>query len=151
VRIAQDQAPFTLDDLFVALPSRKALRKLVLIRYAGRVCPAVVLDVGPWFPYRAAQFPDQGDDDAYVFHGEPPRAEQWKGHKRRGDPRQLPINGAGIDLGDGVIQVLGGAPLDWGLRRVAWRFAEEVEDEGLENNRDGPAGRAAPVAEDRRP
>jgi hypothetical protein len=81
------------------------------------VCP--VLDVGPWFPYR-----DYSDDDAYVFGDERPRAEKMRGEVREGDVRQYRVNGAGIDLSDAVIEALGFAPEEWGLREIEWEFVE---------------------------
>jgi hypothetical protein len=38
----------TPDDHFVALPSRKALNKTVIISYRGKSLTAPVLDIGPW-------------------------------------------------------------------------------------------------------
>ncbi len=86
---------------FVALPSVKALRKVVrLYRMSenGRIlnsCTAMVLDVGPHYT----------DDDGYVFEGDRPRAESQPGG-----------NGAGIDLGEYVWNALGmqdNGPISW--------------------------------------
>src|SRR5438105_12271229 len=38
----------TADDHFVALPSRKALGKNVVVTYRGKSITAPVLDIGPW-------------------------------------------------------------------------------------------------------
>ena len=38
----------TADDHFVALPSRKALNKSVIVSYRGKSVTATVLDIGPW-------------------------------------------------------------------------------------------------------
>ncbi len=38
----------TPDDHFVALPSRKALNKSVIVSYHGKSVTAPVLDIGPW-------------------------------------------------------------------------------------------------------
>ena len=112
------------DSLFVALPSRKALWKTVCVSFS-RLTPhasrlsviAPVLDVGPWFPFK--NYPD---DDQYVFGPAIPRAVEMRGQIRDGDGMKYPINSAGIDLSDRVIQVLGFLPEQWGLREVEWEF-----------------------------
>src|SRR4051812_39946185 len=38
----------TPNDHFVALPSRKALNKNVIVSYKGKTVTAPVLDIGPW-------------------------------------------------------------------------------------------------------
>lgn len=53
----------------IALPSVKALKSWVIIRYNGRKTAAQCVDVGPWCI----------DDHAYVFEGKRPRAEQYQG------------------------------------------------------------------------
>lgn len=112
------------NSLFCALPSRRALWRTVRIvrrpnatTLRSVVCP--VLDVGPWFPFR-----EYGDDDAYVFGDQRPRAESMRGMPRAGDPRALAINGAAIDLSDAAIEALGFRPEEWGLREVEWEFVE---------------------------
>lgn len=78
---------------FVALPSVRALHRHVKLTNPanGRIAYAQVLDVGPW----------NIDDDAYVFSGQRPQAENGK------DTRGRPTNGAGIDLGESVWHSLG--------------------------------------------
>lgn len=119
VVIDSDDIPFTLDDLFVALPSRGALGRWVRILYRERSLTVPVLDLGPFFPYR--KYPS---DDAYVFGSERPLAEKMRGQVRDGDTKKLNINGAGIDLSDGVILALGVSPEKWGLREVTWEFLD---------------------------
>jgi hypothetical protein len=112
------------DSLFVALPARRALWRTVRVvrrptatSARSVICP--VLDLGPWFPFRS--YPD---DEAYVFGGARPRAETMRGQVREGDAKKYPINGAGIDLSDAVIEALGFRPEEWGLREVEWEFVE---------------------------
>ncbi len=107
------------NSLFVALPSKKALWKTVRVTRNGRAIVAPVLDVGPWFPFR--NYPD---DDQYVFGPSVPHAVDLKGKVRDGDANRYQINGAGIDLSDGVISFLGFLPEQWGLREVEWEFVE---------------------------
>ena len=78
---------------FVALPSHNALFKHISIRNpaTGKSTIAQVLDVGPWNTH----------DDAYVFDGERPQAESGKSVSGQG------TNGAGIDLGERVWNLLG--------------------------------------------
>lgn len=83
-----------------ALPSVRALRKWILIRYKDNQCCSQVMDVGPWCQ----------DDDDYVFGSDIPRAEEFKGRLcplRKGIeiPATLPdgtpcprSNGAGLDI-----------------------------------------------------
>jgi len=72
---------------FVALPSRKALGRIIRVTNPlnGTNCLAMVMDVGP---HNTA-------DDAYVFGGARPLAESQGG------------NGAGIDLGERAWALLG--------------------------------------------
>lgn len=87
---------------FVALPSTKALGRFVRVTNpaTGKSAYAIVLDVGPW----------NERDDAYVFNGKRPAAEQGK------DTRGRKTNGAGIDLGEKVWKQLGmtdNTDVDW--------------------------------------
>lgn len=91
------------DVLGVALPSRKALRRRVAIRYHGNIVYTECLDVGPWCI----------DDDPYVLGHARPRAEILEGklcpRSLEGGNATIPdgkggykaafiSNGAGIDL-----------------------------------------------------
>lgn len=89
------------DSLFVALPHRSALGRLVEIRYRGRSVIVPVLDVGPW-----------NIDDEYWTSGRRPASERGKGTYRK------PTNQAGIDLSDAVFARLGLEDND----HVEWRF-----------------------------
>ncbi|GEM_PF-2785833 len=114
-------------SVFVALPAQKALWKTVRVVVNGHPIVAPVLDLGPWFP-----FEKYGSDDQYVFGDRPPLAEIMKGRTREGDEKKLVINGAGIDLSDGLIAALGLVPAEWGmlstsdgslgLDEVEWEF-----------------------------
>lgn len=79
---------------FVALPSIKALHRFVKLHNPanGRMCFAIVLDVGPWNIH----------DDAYVFRGERPQAETGTDATWGRE-----TNGAGIDLSEAVWARLG--------------------------------------------
>lgn len=93
------------DSWFVALPSTKALRRVVRLRLdvqgatLGDGSPlaseiyltAPVLDVGPWNEH----------DDAYVFGDARPQAESGISVSGHG------TNKAGIDLSDAVFKALG--------------------------------------------
>lgn len=81
---------------FVALPSGKALHKHVRITNPlnGKSCMAEVLDVGP----------HSDSDDAYVFGGARPLAEQ--GISIVEDIQRVAANRAGIDLGGYVWEAL---------------------------------------------
>jgi hypothetical protein len=92
------------DSRFVALPHRRALGKLVEIRYRDRVVVVPVLDVGPW-----------NIDDAYWEHDERPASETGRGAFR------TPVNKAGIDLSDPVFAELGMHDNDM----VDWRFVKK--------------------------
>lgn len=89
----------------VALPSKNAMRRWVIIRNGDRCTCAQVMDLGPWCH----------DDDDYVFGTAKPRAERFKGEQCPVDlskPNVKPSvpdgnggfrtvgvsNGAGIDL-----------------------------------------------------
>ena len=90
---------------FVALPASGALGMFVRITNPlnGQTTLAVVLDVGPW----------NTDDDRYVFQGARPQAESGT------DTTGRPTNGAGIDFGEKVWDLLG--MLD--NTKVTWWFA----------------------------
>ena len=107
------------DSIFVALPSQRALWHCVRVRINGLSIVAVVLDVGPWFP-----FGEYFADDDYVFSTARPRAEAMRGQVRNGDVSELKINGAGIDLSDGLLRHFRIEPSKWGLREVEWEFVE---------------------------
>ena len=91
---------------FVALPSTKALRRVVKVTNPknGKSIVAMVLDVGPW---------NEHDDD-YVFGGNRPQSESGV------DKFGRPTNGAGIDLGEWVWLALG--MTDNG--EVEWEFID---------------------------
>lgn len=77
---------------FVALPSVRALRRLVTVTNPlnGKSCLAVVMDVGPWNTH----------DDLYVFDTSRPQAETGT------DMFGRTTNHAGIDLGERVWALL---------------------------------------------
>ena len=82
---------------FVALPSAKALSRAIRVANprTGKSCEALVLDVGP----------HSDSDDAYVFGGARPMAES--GISEVDGVRSVAGNGAGIDLGEKVWDLLG--------------------------------------------
>ena len=87
---------------FVALPSHRALGTRVKITNPlnGKMCCAQVMDVGPF----------NTQDDAYVYNGQRPLAEQGKSISGQG------TNNAGIDLGEKVWALLGmkdNTEVDW--------------------------------------
>ena len=94
------------DALFVALPSVMALWKTVVIRYGAQIVIAPVLDVGPW----------NEEDNQYVFGSDNPLAAVGVGKYRN------PTNEAGIDLSDGITNLLDTSKKEWGLRYVEWSF-----------------------------
>ena len=93
--------------LFVALPSHKALGKVVRLinPLNGNTCIAEVRDVGPWNTH----------DDSYVFGGARPQAESGISISGHG------TNGAGIDLGEACWSALG--MKDNG--EVSWEFVDD--------------------------
>jgi hypothetical protein len=113
----------TSDDRFVALPSRKALNRTVIVSYRSKQVTAPVLDVGPWnrddtwWESGAArgQFPDL------------PRfvPEVWAAYEN-GYNGGRDANGrfvtfpAMIDLGDGVYNDLGMQYSDWVDVTLTW-------------------------------
>ncbi|MDQ6672564.1 MAG: hypothetical protein M3069_17780 [Chloroflexota bacterium] len=111
------------NDHFVALPSRKALNRTVIVSYAGKNQTAPVLDIGPW-----------NRDDAWWEEGaargqftDLPRwvPEVWAayengynaGHDATGRFVTFP---AMIDLGDGVYADLGMQHADWVDVTLTW-------------------------------
>jgi hypothetical protein len=81
---------------FVALPSTKALKRVVRVRANYKETLAEVLDVGPHLEH----------DDAYVFGSQAPLAAAgW--HTVGGAVVKGWTNGAGIDLGQAVWKALG--------------------------------------------
>jgi hypothetical protein len=89
------------DDLFVALPDRRALGRDVEVRYRERAIVVPVLDVGPW-----------NIDDPYWERDARPASERGRGAYR------TPVNPAGIDLSDAAFAALGLRDNDY----VDWRF-----------------------------
>jgi hypothetical protein len=89
------------DDLFVALPDRRALGRDVEVRYGNLSIVVPVLDVGPW-----------NIDDPYWEHDARPASEHGRGAYR------TPVNPAGIDLSDATFAALGLRDNDY----VEWRF-----------------------------
>lgn len=89
---------------FVALPSRAALGRFIKVTNPAnsKSCYAIVLEVGPWNTH----------DDAYVFAGARPQAEAGISVSGTG------TNGAGIDLGEKVWNLLGMT----GNTNVEWEF-----------------------------
>lgn len=93
---------------FCALPSRKALHRHVRITNLrnGATAIAEVLDVGPW----------SEADDAYVFRGGRPLSESNERILLHGKVEPHHTNGAGIDLGEKVWNVLDmqdNSDVDW--------------------------------------
>lgn len=105
------------NDLFVALPSRSALKEEVTVRYKGRSATVPVLDVGPW------NIDDDWWNTADVRErwGELPRgvpqsqaAYLWGFNNGKDGKGRRVKNPAGIDLADGVFRgVLGMSGNDW--------------------------------------
>lgn len=89
------------DSMFVALPHRSALGRMVEVRYRDRAIVVPVLDVGPW-----------NIDDDYWERDARPASERGRGYYR------TPVNRAGIDLSDAVFAALGLPDND----EVDWRF-----------------------------
>jgi len=89
------------DSMFVALPHRRALGRMVEVRYRDLAVVVPVLDIGPW-----------NEDDAYWEKDARPASERKRGTYR------TPVNPAGIDLSDAVYAALGLRTNDY----VEWRF-----------------------------
>lgn len=99
--ITSSQTIIRPESMFVALPHRRALGRMVEVRYRDRAVVVPVLDVGPW-----------NIDDAYWEHDDRPASERGRGAYR------TPVNTAGIDLSDAVFAALGLRDNDV----VDWRF-----------------------------
>jgi len=113
----------TADDHFVALPSRKALNKSVIISYRGKSVTAPVLDIGPW-----------NRDDAWWEpaatrgqFGDLPRfvPEVWAAYENGYNGGRDAIGRfvtfpAMIDLADGVYADLGLQQADWVDVTLTW-------------------------------
>ena len=111
------------NDHFVALPSRKALNKTVIVSYRGKTVTAPVLDIGPW-----------NRDDAWWEVGaarglfqDLPRfvPEVWaafeNGYNGGRDANSRFVTfPAMIDLGDGVYADLGLQQADWVDVTLTW-------------------------------
>ena len=89
------------DDIFVALPSRRALHKKIKITYGDQSITCEVLDVGPWHT-----------NDPYWVNGKRPKSETSR-H----------TNKAAIDLSDALWDKLG-IPRSLGIVKIDWSFAE---------------------------
>jgi hypothetical protein len=113
----------TENDHFVALPSRKALNKSVIVSYRGKTVTTTVLDIGPW-----------NRDDAWWEVGaargqfqDLPRfvPEVWAAFEngynggRDGTGRFVTFP-AMVDLGDGVYADLGLQQADWVDVTLTW-------------------------------
>ena len=149
------------DDRFVALPSKKALNRSVIVSYRGKNATAPVLDVGPW-----------NKDDAWWESGSArgqfadlPRfvPEVWAAFEngynggRDGSGRFVTFP-AMIDLGDGVYTDLGMQQADWVDVTLTWvdgpspppvapadrRIVKKADPSAV------PAARAPEVAHDER-
>lgn len=97
------------EHAFVALPDPSAMHRVVALVIASTLIHAPVLDLGPWY-----------EDDPYWLAERPiPRAEQHQGQELHG----YTINGAGIDLSDGLLRRIDIEPADWINPRVLWWWA----------------------------
>ena len=85
-------------DVFVALPSVKALHRTVRVSYGRRSITCPVLDVGP-----------HHTNDPYWVKGTVPRAQTTR------------RNHAGIDISDGAWKALG-ITRKIGTVRITWKF-----------------------------
>src|SRR5258708_10082078 len=79
----------TPDDHFVALPSRKALNKSVIVSYRGKTVTAPVSDIGPWNRddawWEPAATPGQFDDlPPFVPEAWAPYENGYNGGRARG-------------------------------------------------------------------
>lgn len=97
------------DSVFVALPDPSALHHTVALIHGNTLLYAPVLDLGPWYT----------DDPYWRTERAIPRAEINAGEPLHG----YAINGAGIDLSDGLIRRLGEDPLQWVNPRILWWWA----------------------------
>jgi hypothetical protein len=111
------------DDHFVALPSRKAIGKTVVVAYRGKSISAPVLDIGPW-----------NRDDAWWESGSArgqfpdlPRwvPEVWAAYEN-GYNNSRDANGryvtfpAMVDIADGLYADLGMQQADWVDVTLTW-------------------------------
>lgn len=105
------------ESVFVALPSRKALGKVVEVRYGGRSIKCKVEDVGPW-----------STDDAYwaTARARPLSEEGLRKPAALQQKYGGPKNNAGIDLSNGLWDLLG-IPRGVGIAPVEWRFVGDGE------------------------
>jgi hypothetical protein len=113
----------TPNDHFVALPSRKALNRTVIVAYHGKTVTAPVLDIGPWNRDEAWWEPGA----ARGQFADLPRfvPEVWAayengyngGHDANGRYVTFP---AMIDLADGVYTDLGMQRSDWVDVTLTW-------------------------------
>jgi hypothetical protein len=117
-------------DHFVALPSRKALNKSVIVRYRGKNVTALVLDIGPWNrddPWwePAATRGQFADLPRFV-------PEVWAAYEdgynggRDANGRFVTFP-AMIDLADGVYADLGMQQADWIDVTLTWVDAPSPE------------------------
>jgi hypothetical protein len=113
----------TPNDHFVALPSRKALNKSVIVAYRGKSVTTTVLDVGPWNKDDAwwesgngrGQFPDLPRFVPEVWAA----FEQGYNGGRDGTGRFVTFP-AMVDLADGVYADLGMQQADWVDVTLTW-------------------------------
>jgi hypothetical protein len=111
------------NDHFVALPSRKALNKSVIVAYHGKNVTATVLDIGPWNKDEAwwesgsarGQFADLPRFVPEVWAA----FEQGYNNGRDAVGRFVTFP-AMIDLGDGVYADLGLQQSDWVDATLTW-------------------------------
>ncbi|HEY3060869.1 MAG TPA: hypothetical protein VGL99_18055 [Chloroflexota bacterium] len=111
------------DDHFVALPSRKALGKTVVVAYKGKSISTTVLDVGPWNRDDAwwepgaarGQFPDLPRFVPQVWAA----FEQGYNNGRDGTGRFVTFP-AMIDIADGLYADLGLQQADWVDVTLTW-------------------------------
>jgi hypothetical protein len=113
----------TAGDHFVALPSRKALNRSVIVAYRGKSLTAPVLDIGPWNRDDAwwepgaarGQFPDLPRFVPEVWAA----FENGYNNGRDGNGRFVTFPSM-IDLGDGVYADLGLQQADWVDVTLSW-------------------------------
>jgi hypothetical protein len=113
----------TAGDHFVALPSRKALNRSVIVAYRGKSLTAPVLDIGPWNRDDAwwepgtarGQFPDLPRFVPEVWAA----FENGYNNGRDGNGRFVTFPSM-IDLGDGVYADLGLQQADWVDVTLPW-------------------------------
>jgi hypothetical protein len=148
----------TPNDHFVALPSRKALNRQVVVSYHGKSATATVLDIGPW-----------NKDEAWWETGsnrgqfsDLPRfvPEVWAAY-HDGYNKGLDASGryvtfpAMIDLGDGIYNDLGMQAADWIDVTLTWVDAPSPPllapgDPKIVKRADPNAPKPPPIAHDER-